>query len=574
MIVWRGAPGIMPAIEFDKETLGSILQTRKFLRVPANQRTYAWKKEHVLDLYRDLNGAITKNQEEYFLGAVIVVFSDGSPGIYVYDGQQRLATTMMLIAAIRDYFWNANDRGTAETIAGESLRSVDRRTLAPLTHFQLSVDDDQFFIDSVLLNPNDPARQAARPDPNKESHARIVEAFRQANEHIASITEALPAADKGELLHRWLDFIEKGARVIWVEVADQPTAYRIFETMNDRGLKLSAADLIKNYLYSLVDDARKDHAMQRWRSMSTILESLGREDGDIVDYIRYFWITNHGQTRSNELFDKLKGEVNSEATAIQWLTRLEARANDYAALYTSSHDAWNSYHQETRATIETLRYLGVSQVRPLLLAAYGIFPQVEMEKLLAAAVNWSVRCLLSGVPSGTLEGHYSKNAKAITEGRIRDVAELTNEMSAIIPADGAFQAAVENATVATASLARYYLRRLQMQQDANVEPQYVPNEGRPVTLEHVLPRNPGAGWEHVSAEDAKAYYNRLGNQALLAGSVNSRIGNVDFEAKREALRSSPFALTNSIAESAQWDIDDIEERQRELARLAVEAWPL
>ncbi len=118
----------MATIDFDSETLGNILFTRKNLRVPVNQRAYAWKKEHVDDLLKDLNAAITKGSEEYFLGAIIVVPSKSA--VEVYDGQQRLATTLILIGAIRDFFHRSNDQQTAETIARDSLRSVERRNLS------------------------------------------------------------------------------------------------------------------------------------------------------------------------------------------------------------------------------------------------------------------------------------------------------------------------------------------------------------------------------------------------------------------------------------------------------------
>ena len=146
--------------------------------------------------------------------------------------------------------------------------------------------------------------------------------------------------------------------------------------------------------------------------MSAVLESLGREDGDVVDYIRYFWITTHGHTRSGDLFDKIKKEVNSEATALAWASLLESRANDYAAILTPSHEAWSTYHQEVKSDLDTLRYLGISQIRPLLLAAFGKFSEKELARLIKNAVNWSVRCLIVGVPSGNLEGVYSKTAKS------------------------------------------------------------------------------------------------------------------------------------------------------------------
>jgi uncharacterized protein with ParB-like and HNH nuclease domain len=144
----------MPAIEFEKETIGNILQARKNLRVPTNQRSYAWKKEHAEDLYKDLNGALTTGADEYFLGSIVVV--KAGHALEVYDGQQRLATSMILISAIRDYFYRAGDQKTADTIASDFLRSVDRKTLQPEAHFGLSAEDNEFFINRILRHPDEP----------------------------------------------------------------------------------------------------------------------------------------------------------------------------------------------------------------------------------------------------------------------------------------------------------------------------------------------------------------------------------------------------------------------------------
>jgi len=313
--------------------------------------------------------------------------------------------------------------------------------------------------------------------------------------------------------------------------------------------------------------------VQKWQSMTGTLESLGKEDGDLVDYIRYFWVTTHGKTRNNELFDALKDEVNSEATVAKWVGRLESRADDYAAILTASHQAWLGYHKETRAAIETIRYLGASQIRPLLLAALGVFSKGEMEKLLKLSVNWSVRCLLSDISSNYLEDNYSKAAKGITDGAIKSTKELSKELVNLIPSDERFESAVSVATVQTGSLARYYLRRMQMEADGKIEPQYVPNDGIAVTLEHVLPQNPGRGWP-MGAVEVKAYYNRLGNQALLAGSVNSKLNNIEFKSKKHALSQSEFSLTSSVGALNQWGASEIIDRQKVLAGHAVKAWPL
>ena len=258
----------MPEIRFDTETLGQIVRNRKGLRVPVNQRAYAWKKEHVEDLFTDLNGAITAGASEYFLGSIIVVNPpDQFEFIEIYDGQQRIATTMILIAAIRDFFYSVlKDQKEATVITGESLISLARRG-KETAHFTLSAADHQFFVAHILREPENPERKAAVPDPKKESHLLILEAAKAAADHVRAISNKLPPDVQTQTLQKWLDYLQTSARVIWVEVQDQATAYRIFETMNDRGLKLSAADLVKNYLYSLVKVDNIDQVTHKWQSM-------------------------------------------------------------------------------------------------------------------------------------------------------------------------------------------------------------------------------------------------------------------------------------------------------------------
>lgn len=218
----------MPKIRFVEETLGLIVRNRQGLRVPINQRSYAWKRSHVQDLFTDLNGAFTANAEEYFLGTIVVVVPDKASFIEVYDGQQRIATTMILIAAIRDFFSLVlKDEKEATVITTKCLISAERRG-KEIPHFTLSAADREFFIARVLREPNHQDRKAAVPDPKKESHQLIEDAAKTAAEHVKVITQSLPSEVQASTLHRWIDYLEGSARVIWVEVQDQATAYRIF----------------------------------------------------------------------------------------------------------------------------------------------------------------------------------------------------------------------------------------------------------------------------------------------------------------------------------------------------------
>jgi uncharacterized protein with ParB-like and HNH nuclease domain len=244
MIFWKTGDqtAIMPQIEFGKETLGLIVRNRQGLQVPINQRSYAWKRGHVRDLFTDLNGAIQDGAEEYFLGSIIVVVPDKANYIEVYDGQQRIATTMILIGAIRDFILSVlHDEKEAEVITEKYLIGAERRN-QEVPKFTLSNADRDYFIDRILKRPD--KRKGIEPD--KGSLELIDEAAEEAAEHVKTITKNLQPDVQANILQKWMDYLEESARVIWVEVKDQATAYRIFETMNDRGLKLSAADLVNN----------------------------------------------------------------------------------------------------------------------------------------------------------------------------------------------------------------------------------------------------------------------------------------------------------------------------------------
>jgi len=195
-----------------------------------------------------------------------------------------------------------------------------------------------------------------------------------------------------------------------------------------------------------------------------------------------------------------------------------------------------------------------------------------LARLIKNAVNWSVRCLVSAVPSGTLEGVYSKNAKSISDGVIKSVDDLVREetFASLIPRDDAFTANMQTVSVATGSLARYYLRKLQIVADGKSDLEYTPNQDTDVTLEHVLPQKPGTDWK-MAPEVMQTLYNRLGNLALLTGSRNSRLGNVGFDAKKPVLQASSFSLTSMIGGFSNWEQKEIADRQRVLAQHAAKA---
>jgi hypothetical protein len=151
---------------------------------------------------------------------------------------------------------------------------------------------------------------------------------------------------------------------------------------------------------------------------------------------------------------------------------------------------------------------------------------------------------------------------------------LAKAMEEVVPSDALFESAFSEARLSHTYFARYVLRALELKAKGEAEPELVPsNEENAVNVEHVLPENPDEAWD-IDPKTAEANYKRIGNMVLLQAKKNHVLGNSAFAVKRPILRTSAFALTAEAATPAKWGLKEIEARQKRLAKLAVQTWPI
>ncbi len=551
--------------------LGTVLK-QHMLSVPPNQREYSWTEKEVTDLLSDLQRAIDEREDSYFLGTITLTGAN-KHAPQVTDGQQRLATTMILLTAIRDYFRENDEKWTADWIEREFLSAPDPEEQRDVPRLVLNVDDREFFSKEILSDPSSPARQER---PGRRSHERIRKAMQLAREKVSSIVDAYKkTADRTKRLKHWVEYIRDNAVVIVLYLLNNQNAFRMFETLNDRGLKTTQVDILKNYFFEQAGED-KGVVQPKWsRTMGTI-EVLDGNDVE-MDFLRHFVITKYGMTRSGDVYSKIEANVSGRHRTVEFVTDLESNANDYAAIVQPDHSKWNDYdHHSIRRSIRTLKYLKVVHTRPIMLAATRVFEPREVERAFRLFVNWTVRFLVvGGGRSETLERGYAEAAHEITQRKITDTNGLAAKLLPFVPQDIAFEDAFAAMSVPKTSLARYYLRALELHDKGNAELEWVPNEdARDVNLEHVLPRNPGANWPHISLEVAISMHNRLGNLVLLQTSLNRQVANAGFDIKKPFLRDSTYTLTAMVAAQTQWGPDEIKNRQAALAAIASKAWPL
>ncbi len=164
-------------IGFEQRGLGSVLKQNQ-LSVPPNQREYSWTEKEVRTLFQDFAKAIFEGEPSYFLGTIVTIPRENGM-LEVVDGQQRLATTAILLSAIRDYLL-PREEIIAESINNEFLTGIDRDLRDRVPRLRLNLDDNDFF--KARLSGAEPA-----PEPTKISHRLLDDAFSEAQAHVRKV---------------------------------------------------------------------------------------------------------------------------------------------------------------------------------------------------------------------------------------------------------------------------------------------------------------------------------------------------------------------------------------------------
>ena len=574
-------------ITFQSITLGQLLK-RGRLRVPPNQRSYAWRQKQVRYLLQDFNDAIFEaSAVEYFLGTVVIVDGD-LPSIV--DGQQRLATTSILLARIRDILIELGRDGSAKSIDQAYLGEIDVHTEDPVPRVQMNDENNAFYRDVILCKDAGVRSGIIKSPAVKMTNIRMLSASNLVEQYLRTGIGQMPKERQVDYLLRWENFINKNARILTVFVADEFAAYRMFETLNDRGLRASQVDILKNYLFSRCN-TRLDEAKALWQEITTHIEPLGnrnaededdeQDDADkssdpLIHFFRHFWITREGPTKAKELAESVRANLTNETRALKFLSAASAAAKDYVAIVRPDDPKWRTRYRATaRQDIETLlHHLRVNQIKPLLFAIAHYFDPVEAAKALQLCVSWSVRFLIVGGRGGMLDTQYSRRAHEIGRGEITKARELRDKMRKYVPSNEEFEQAFATAHISRNWLARYLIRAIEKTRKDLPHPEYVENkDAHDVNLEHVLPLRPGPGWK-VDPDLADSLHTFIGNMALLSSNKNTEAANNSFDEKKSILAGSGYMFTKEIAACKDWGRDEILDRQRRMAGYASKTWPL
>ena len=565
----------MSATNFNTEnrTYRQLLGNGLTYRIPRFQRDYSWDEEHWEDLWIDIQGTLPKAGEPAHYMGYLVLQTDDNRTYDVIDGQQRLTTASLIVLAAMRLLKNlvkekkqaGSNQQRLDQLRATYIGYLDPVSLVSRNKLSLNRNNDSYYRDHLaVLSEQLPQRGFPA-----STHAmrKCFEWFeRRLREHIER------EQDTGRALAQLVETMSDKLFFTVITVADELNAYKVFETLNARGVRLSATDLLKNYLFSVLareqdHNAEMDELERRWEE---IIGRLGSEN--FTDFLRMHWNSRRDFCRQAELFKAIRNSIKGRGEVFTLLRDMSDDIDTYLALTQPEGSQWPPAWKQCA---QELRMFSVRQPYPMLMAAKRRWREEDFEKLLRYTVILTFRFNVIGSQhTGEQERAYYAVAAKINGGKAPSLADTLETLRPIYRNDETFRADFSEKSIKTtqsrnAKIVRYILNKLEKQEGGtDFDP-----ESSAYTLEHVLPQSPGKGWEAFNDRDLESLVFRLSNMVMLETGRNRDAGNKPYAEKRKVLQESAISLTQKLAEENEdWNPERLNARQRQLAKIAASVW--
>lgn len=565
-----------------KETVFADLmqgRTQQF-QVPLYQRTYSWSEKQLAQLWNDIleqaelldSGA---SASTHFLGSVVLAPSPQNEATFprwlVVDGQQRLTTLSLALVAIRDHI--------AEGTPDEAERIDEEYLINKRKH------GDEYF----RLLPT----QADRPQ--FAAHVRSLPAEQTAGDRVASayrffrrkLVETDDAAGNGDIL-RMEQAITSRLTLVVVSAERGDNVHRIFESLNNTGLKLSQADLLRNYLFMRLPTRGERVYETYWLPLQA---SLTNDELEQLMWLQLV-LDRDDRVRRQDLYAAQQKHFENGAAEGE---RAEADIEDYIKeLHRRSAHFRKMIHPveesdpAVRGHLRRLHDWQAVVTYPALMLlldrrARGELDDEETARALSYVESFLVRRTVCRVATNNLNRIF----QAVPAQLPRDVP-VADGLRQLLSADNRQWPGDEELREKIRSAPFYQYGRpnqrklvLQRLEESHEHPEPVDFDTAQLTIEHVMPQSPGDEWiqmlkadtaEGESPEDLHSrLQHTLGNLTLTG--VNAELSNHPFERKQGLLHGSHLEMNRCIAATERWGRAEILARADDLTDRAIRLWP-
>ena len=520
-----------------------IISSKRY-EVPVYQRPYTWQIEQVSELWNDLN----KNESPYFIGTLILRPKINNNDIFeVVDGQQRLATLLLLLkAAVKTI--EKEDETRALAIQDRYINQKGPLTDQPLLTLVLSRRDKEKF-ETLMLETEFLSKKRYLSWSNLDNTMDF-------------FLEKLGELKKDRGLEGVISVIkDKVMKLSFLDVQleNDSDIYMLFETLNDRGIDLSIADLVKNRVCAMADDQPDLSADDAARKIDNISEMLssGKMKGFLLHYC---W----SESSDKEPLPRRKlmewYSKTIETRKVKFLNDIEDAAERYVYFINPRSI---SNEPEKRDVFTYLKILDATRCYPLLLQGSKTLEPKDFICLCKAVEILTFRhSTIAKQDAKKLEDVYYDLTKNIKNGMsINPILEVLKKQAEKI-SGRIFETNFSEFESDNHQISRYILCKIEEQ----VIPKSATLNWDDLTLEHILSQ--GLPWDGKDQ-----YINRLGNLTLLSGLLNKDASNKEFETKKEDYKKEKrIQITKDLVKYLDFTKETILKRQKQFAKIASKIW--
>jgi len=542
---------------------GSLIRSGMKFIIPKFQRDYSWDSEQWDDLWADIETMLNEGTDHYM--GYLVLQTSNTKSTIIIDGQQRFTTiTLIILSAIKSIQKLANkglevddNKKRIETLMSTYVGNIDPISLEYDNILILNRNNNAYYKDYIVKLGDLKLRNTSYTE---KLMKKCFEWFEQ---------KINGKYSTGREYAQFIETIVENLYFTIIKVNDEMNAFRVFETLNARGVQLSSADLLKNYLFSLVDNTsehpeRVNILEEKWTKLTTNVRAE-----KLPDFIRYYWNSKNKTVRSNDLFKVLRNNIKEDRSVFELINDMLAYSDIYMALKNESDDLWNE-RDKVQECVSLLNIFNLKQPISMLMAAYKYLSNEDFERVLCDAIVVSFRYnVICGKNPNDIEKVFNDIAIKISNNNTYD----KNLLSKIYVNDNEFTVSFINKVfpenARNNKIIKYILGKYERFKGGLRDVSIVSELD---TIEHIYPQHPNEEWNDDNL-DSLIY--RLGNMCLLEKKLNNNIGNKRYAEKVEVLNQSTFITTNSISsEYPEWVQQSIVDRQKQMAKCAKTIWKI
>ncbi|MGK7958293.1 MAG: DUF262 domain-containing protein [Crocosphaera sp.] len=561
-------------IQASQKPLAQIFNVANYqFEIPSYQRPYAWETDQVLELIDDLLDAFPYPDEDscnYFLGSIILIKKSDNPQVEVVDGQQRLTTLTLLLSVFRHLL-------SPENHAYQCINNLLEKQGISSREYGLKVrsQDDSFF--GEYIRTPGKIETLLEKDAGLETDSQIL---LRDNTRLL-VKELISRCPEDIELESWIVYLLKNilqkCYLVTVSTSDFDTAYRIFSTINTRGLDLQLNDILKSEIIGSIEgEKEKQHYTKIWDGEET---DLGRKDFEAL-FSHIHRIKLRERPKESLLIEYRK-KIKPQNNPKQFIDQVLKPCSDAFEIIREQKFICDNQEdeQEINRLFGWLNLIDNADWLPSAIHFLVKYPDKtsHIKEFFINLERLSAGFMILRKDINKRIKRYAQLLKAIDESaetamrKAKDLlsAEEQNKIVDII-----------NGDLYSQNRSRLYvLKRLDSAlADGGLS---LSCGTKMVTIEHILPQNPepDSQWcKDWTEAERETWVHRLGNLVLLSRKKNAAAQNYDFEKKKEKYFKEGnkviFPLTIEVIENKKWTVKQVQENQEKYSKILINLWKL